>query len=193
MIRINLLPHREEKRAARRRQFINLLVGTAVLSVLALVLVHGLIAARIQAQESRNKFLEGKIAELDARIAEIAKLKEQSRALIARKQVVEELQTNRSEAVHLLDELVRQLPEGVYLKSVKQTGHDIALTGYAQSNARVSTLIRNLEASPWLESPSLVQILAATVNGLRASEFSLNVRQPAPDATKDRNKKDGKA
>lgn len=176
MIRINLLPHREQKRAARQRQFNFVAGGTAVLALLVVVLVHTLLAARIDNQASRNSYLEAEIAKLDQQIAEINKLKDQTQALLARKQVVETLQTNRSAVVHLLDQLVRQLPDGVYLKAVKQTGNDINLQGYAQSNARVAALMRNLDASPWLASPNLIETKAATVNNLRVSEFSLNVK-----------------
>jgi type IV pilus assembly protein PilN len=176
MIRINLLPHREQKRIARQRQFNFIAGGTAVFALLTVVLVHGLIAARIENQANRNSYLEAETAKLDKQIAEIKKLKEQTQALLARKQVVETLQTNRSAAVHLLDQLVRQLPDGVYLKAVKQTGNDINLQGYAQSNARVATLMRNLDASPWLMSPNLIETKGATVNNLRVTEFSLNVK-----------------
>ena len=106
--------------------------------------------ARIDNQNSRNALLKTEIAKLDEQIKEIDKLREQTQALLARKQVVETLQTNRTEAVHLLDQLVRQLPDGIYLRSVKQAGAKVTLIGYAQSNARVSTLMRNIEASPWL-------------------------------------------
>lgn len=182
MIRINLLPHREQKRLARQRQFTVLAGLIAVAAILTWLLVHTVISSRIEDQNTRNRFLETEIAKLDTEIAEIKKLKEQTQALLARKNVVETLQTNRSLVVHLLDQLVRQLPEGVYLKSIKQTGNVVNLQGYAQSNARVSTLMRNLEASPWLESPELIEIKAATVNTLRANEFSLNVKL-APSAT----------
>ena len=160
MVRINLLPHRELKRKRQRDAFfalaaINLLIGSAVVFA-----VYGVIGGRIEQQQGRNSYLEGEIAILDKQIEEIRKLREQTQAMLARKKVVETLQGNRSEAVHLLDQLVRQLPDGVYLKSVKQNGSTVNITGYAQSNARVSSLLRNLEASPWLEQPSLVEIKA---------------------------------
>lgn len=194
-IRINLLPHRELKRAARQRHFVFLAVGIGVLALLIVVLVHSIIAGQIDYQNSRNRYLETETAKLDKQIAEIKKLKEQTQALLARKNVVENLQTTRSEVVHLLDQLVRQLPEGVYLKSIKETGDTVNLVGYAQSSARVSTLMRNLDASPWLESPSLVEIKAATVNGLRVSEFSLNVKltQQHPDEGDGAKSKDKKS
>src|SRR5208283_2864092 len=150
MVRINLLPHREQKRQARQRQFVSLAVGLAILGIAVVGLVHIIIAARIEDQNSRNALLKTEIAKLDEQIKEIDHLRDQTAALLARKQVVETLQANRTEAVHLLDQLVRQLPDGVYLKSVKQSGQRVVLDGYAQSNARVSTLMRNIESSPWL-------------------------------------------
>lgn len=176
MVRINLLPHRELKRKRQRDAFfalaaINLLIGSAVVFA-----VYGVIGGRIEQQQGRNSYLEGEIAILDKQIEEIRKLREQTQAMLARKKVVETLQGNRSEAVHLLDQLVRQLPDGVYLKSVKQNGSTVNITGYAQSNARVSSLLRNLEASPWLEQPSLVEIKASTAATTRLNEFSVNVR-----------------
>jgi len=191
MIRINLLPHREVKRAARQRQF-NLLLGSVALFGVAVVILGYLaLDARQQTQEKRNQYLKGEIAKLDRDIVDIKKLKEQTRSLLARKQAVETLQTNRSNEVHLLDQLVRLLPEGLYLKSIKQTGNTVNLQGYAQSSARVSTLMRNLESSPWLELPVLIEIHAATVQGLRANEFNLNVQQKQPQESADKQAKNG--
>ncbi|HUW27923.1 MAG TPA: PilN domain-containing protein [Sulfuriferula sp.] len=191
MIRINLLPHREVKRAARQRQF-NLLLGAVALLGIAIVILGYLtLDARQQTQAKRNEYLKVEIAKLDKDIVDIKKLKEQTRSLLARKQAVETLQTNRSNEVHLLDQLVRLLPEGLYLKSIKQTGNTINLQGYAQSSARVSTLMRNLESSPWLESPALIEIHAATVQGLRANEFNLNVQQKQPQSSADGQAKKG--
>lgn len=175
MIRINLMPHRAIRREALKRQFIGAAIGVAVLGVAIWFLVHTMLADRIEDQLGRNKYLDVQIAELDKQIEEIKKLREQTAQLLARKKVVESLQANRAEAVHLLDELVRQLPDGVYLKGVKQTGQRVAINGYAQSNARVSTLMRNLESSPWLEQASLVEIKSATQDNQRLSEFQLNI------------------
>lgn len=186
MVRINLLPHREMRRAAKQRQFAVMAGLTAILGVAAVLLVHTINSGRIEEQQNRNQFLTGEIKKLDIQIDEIKKLKEQTQDLLSRKQVVEGLQTNRNEAVYMLDQLLRQLPDGTYLKSVKQTGEKINITGYAQSNARVSTLMRNLASSPWLEAPELVEIKSATVNNVRANEFSLNLkikRQKADDKT----------
>jgi len=174
MIRVNLLPHREHRRVAKQRHFYVLAGLFAGFGVLILFFVHGIISARIAYQGERNQYLEKEIAILDIQINEIKKLKEQIQVLLARKKVVEELQINRSETVHLLDQLVRQLPDGVYLKGIKETGRKVELTGFAQTNARVSTLLRNLESSPWIESPNLVEIKALTQGNTRLSEFNLN-------------------
>jgi type IV pilus assembly protein PilN len=150
------------------------------------VLGHSLIAARQSSQDARNAFLTQEIAKLDVQISEIKKIREQTQALLERKQVVETLQSNRTEVVHLFDQMIRLLPDGLYLKSFKQAGNVITISGYTQSSARVSTLMRNLDDSPWFESTNLVEIKAATVNNLRANEFVLTVmqtRQQAEDAT----------
>jgi len=175
MIRINLLPHRALKRKALQRQFFVVATLVAIVGAGIWFLMHSLLADRIEDQLGRNTFLEEKIVELDKQIEEIKKLREQTAQLLARKKVVESLQANRAEAVHMLDELVRQLPDGVYLKAVKQTGQRVAINGYAQSNARVSTLMRNLESSPWLEQASLVEIKTAIQSNQRLSEFQLTV------------------
>lgn len=177
MIRINLLPHREIKRAARRRQFNYLLALTLVLAAGVIGLGQIWISSRLDNQEERNSVLTLEIAKLDSQIKEIKKIREETQALLERKQVVETLQSNRTEVVHMFDEIIRVLPEGLYIKSAKQTGSEIQLLGYTQSSARVSTLMRNLEDSPWFEQPTLVEIKAATVNNLRANEFNLKVKQ----------------
>lgn len=175
MIRVNLLPHREEKRQALRQQFYALAALVAVLSLFIWFVGYNLINAMIERQEDRNRFLKGEIAVLDKEIAEIRKLREQTEALLQRKQVIEALQVNRSETVHLFNELARQLPPGVFLKSIKQEGQKVTLAGYAQSNARVSTLMQNLDRSPLLERPVLIEIKAAQVAKSRLNEFSLSV------------------
>jgi len=174
MIRINLLPHRAEKRRAKQIQFIVLSAISFAIGVLIVVLVHVAISAQIDYQERRNAYVKQEIAVLDKQIEEIKKLREQTQSLLARKNVVENLQSTRSDVVHLLDQMLRILPEGVYIKSIKQTGYKIGLVGYAQSNARISTLMRSIEDSPWLDSPTLVEIHAANISGGRVSEFSLN-------------------
>jgi len=179
MIRINLLPHREQKRQARQRQFVSLAIGLAILGAAVVLLVHVAFGWQIESQESRNGLLKAEIAKLDSQIKEIDKLRDQTQALLARKQIVETLQSNRTEAVHLLDQMVRQLPDGIYLKSLRQAGAKVTLVGYAQSSARVSTLMRNIDASPWLQNPELVEIksvVSPSSKDLRVNEFTLNVR-----------------
>jgi len=175
MIRINLLPHREERRKQQQQQFIILLVGVVVIGAAVWFVVRSYLDEQLGTQQARNQYLQAEIVKLDKQIAEIQKLKDQTAALLARKRVVETLQSNRSEVVHLLDQLVRQLPDGVYLKSVKQTGSRVTITGLTQSQARVSTLMRNLESSPQLENPGLVEIKAVQQGRLRANEFILNI------------------
>ena len=183
MVRINLLPHREQKRQARQRQFVSLAIGLAILGVAVVGLGHVLIAAQIDNQNSRNNLLKIEITKLDEQIKEIDRLRDQTQALLARKQVVETLQSNRTEAVHLLDQLVRQLPDGVYLKTVKQNGARVTLVGYAQSNARVSTLMRNIESSPWLAAPELIEIRSVAVDRQKVNEFTLAMQvKRAPPA-----------
>lgn len=174
-VRINLLPHREERRKAARKHFAVVSAMTAVLGGAIVLLVHGFYAAQVNEQASRNDFLKKETAKLDKDIEEIKKLKDEIAALLSRKQVIETLQADRAQTVYLLDQLVRQLPEGVYLKSIKQAGPRVSLIGYAQSNARVSTLMRNIESSQWLEAPKLNEIKAVTVNNKRVSEFNLDL------------------
>jgi len=176
MVRINLLPHREQRRQARQRQFVSMAIGLAILGIAVVGLGHVVIAAWIDNQNGRNKLLTAEIVKLDEQIKEIDRLRDQTQALLARKQVVETLQANRTEAVHLLDQLVRQLPDGVYLKSVKQQGSRVTLVGYAQSNARVSTLMRNVESSPWLASPDLIEIRSVALDKQKVNEFTLAVQ-----------------
>lgn len=184
MIRINLLPYRAERRKARNNQFAILAGLAALLGLVVVGAGYTIMDGKIAHQEARNEFLKKEIAVLDKQIAEIKTLKDQIAALLARKEVVEKLQTNRAEVVHLLEQMVRVMPEGVYLTKLKQTGPNVNLVGYAQSSARVSTLMRNLEDSPWLDSPQLIEIKAENVGKLRMNQFSLNVKlvQPKPAA-----------
>ncbi|MCC6610404.1 MAG: PilN domain-containing protein [Burkholderiales bacterium] len=184
MIRINLLPHREARRKASRRQLAMMAVMVAIVGIAVAALVHGVIAGYLAAQNDRNEFLKRENAKLDKDIAEIKKLKDEIAALLARKQIIETLQNDRARAVNLLDTLVRQTPDGVYLKTLKQTGLRVKVTGYAQSNARVSAFMRNLQSSDVLQntatSPQLIEIKATTVNGKRLSEFDLDFSMKPP-------------
>jgi type IV pilus assembly protein PilN len=188
-VRVNLLPHREERRKRQRKHFFVLAGGTAVVGLLLVGAMHTFYQRQIDAQTDRNAFLKSEIAKLDQEIAEIDSLKAEIAALLARKQVIETLQRDRAQTVHLLDDLVRQMPEGVYLRSIVQKGLRVDIAGYAQSNARVSTLMRNVDSSPWLERPVLVQVNAASIDKKRVSEFSMflflkrAVEAPAPTPT----------
>ena len=195
MIRINLLPHRAEKRRAQQAQFIAFSVISVILGAMIVIFVHVAIMAQIEYQEGRNAYLNKEIAVLDKQIDEIKKLREQTQSLLARKKVVENLQSTRADVVHLMDQMLRILPDGVYLKSLKQAGNKISVVGYAQSNARVSTLMRSIDDSPWLQSPVLIEIRATSVGTARISEFSLtfNLIQQAPAPTIKKAGFDGKS
>jgi len=187
VIRINLLPWREERRKARRQQFFAVAGLISILAGLIWFMGYGFINGYVSTQDGKNQFLKTEIASLDKEIEEIKRLKEQTDSLLSRKRIIESLQANRTETVHLFNELVRQVPEGTYLKSIRQIGDKINLVGYAQSNSRVSTLMRNLEASPVMERPDLVEIKSAAVGSRKLSEFNLNVsitRQTTEDDNK---------
>lgn len=176
MIRINLLPHRELKRKARQQQIAFLAGLVGFLAITDVWSFYTMFAAEIAYQTSRNQYLNDQIAILDKEIAEIREIKTRTQELLARKQIVETLQQSRSEVVYLLDQLVRLLPDGVYFQSIKQMDEDINLVGYAQSNAWVSMLMRNLESSPKLESALLIEIRAITANNTRQNEFNMKVK-----------------
>ncbi len=175
MVRINLLPHRQIKRAERQRQF-GLMALLAAVAASAIVFAGWtFVSAEKQRQLDRNARLEQAITSLDKEIADIKDLKNQISNVLERKQVVENLQTNRSQSVVVMDEISRQLPEGIYLKSVEQIARVITLKGVADTNARVATLVRNLGVSNWLESPILIEIKSSTLNGIKQNDFILNV------------------
>lgn len=180
MIRINLLPHREAKRKQKQAAFVALMALGGVLGAIVVMLVGAYNASQISVQNQRNEVLKKASAELDKKIGEITNLKEEIAALQARQQAVEDLQGDRNQPVHLLDELVRQTPEGVHLKSVKQSGQRVILTGNAQSQERVAELLRNLSSgSAWLQDPDLTEVRAVSLAQGKASrkvvEFTLGV------------------
>jgi len=185
MVRINLLPHRQIKRAERQREFNLLLVAVFIAGAAIVFLGQTFINSSIESQESRNKRLEDAIARLDKQIEEIKELKTKIGEVLERKKVVENLQTNRGQAVVLLDELARKLPEGVFLKSIKQSGSLVTLEGVADTNARVATLVRNFSTSEAFESPGLVEIKAEIINNLRRNNFTLNVTQKVQKSEED--------
>ncbi len=185
MTRINLLPWREELRQEQKKQFMMMLIMTAVLAAAIVGLIHFQMQAKIDYQLSRNRFLQTEIGKLDNEIAEIAELQKVRRSLIERMEVIQDLQGSRPSIVHLFTEIVSTVPNGVYLKSLTQSGTNLVINGLAESNARVSTYMRNLAASDWLKEPNLsvIEIEDITVN--RISTFTLTVKQTSPNATGD--------
>lgn len=187
MVSINLLPHRQIKRAERQRQFNLMLVTTAIAGGVMVFMGQTYIGAQIDSQLSRNARLEAANVKLDKEISEIKELKSQISSVLERKQVVENLQTDRSQAVVVLDEIARQLPEGMILNSIKQKGKSITLQGVADTNARVATLVRNLSTSAWLENPRLIEIKSgadkSAKNDVKQNYFTLtvNLKSQAPE------------
>ena len=176
MIRINLLPHREQKRAARQRRYLGLLFFSVLLSAGVVILGYMVLQARIDIQADRNRILTEENTKLDHEIAEIEKLKSEKQALLDRKQVVERLQSNRTIAVRIMDQLVRQTPEGIYLKSFSQNGDAVSFLGFAQSSARVSIYMRSINDSQVFEQPLLIEVKSSSVGNQKLAEFSLNSR-----------------
>jgi len=185
MARINLLPWREERRKARQKEFIGMLGLAVVAGVLLSVLIVSFYSGRISTQTARNEFLRGEITKVDAQIKEIEALDQKKSKLLARKEVIEKLQSNRSQMVHLFDSLVRTIPDGVALTGIKQEGDILTLSGRSQSNARVSTYMRNLESSGWMTNPDLNVIEAKEGNAGLPYEFNLKVKLANPNAPKD--------
>jgi type IV pilus assembly protein PilN len=188
VILINLLPHREEKRRQRKRSFFVGLAACVLGGVAVVGIWYSVVQQMKSAQDSRNSFLSTEIARLDTQIKDIATLKAEIEALKARQKAVEDLQTDRNVPVHLLNELVKQTPEGVFLTAIRQTGQVVAITGTAQTNERVSEFLRNtLYNSPWLEKPELVEIKAITAattsrEQRRLFEFSMRVTIKRPQS-----------
>lgn len=191
MIRINLLPHREARRRERKQNFQVMLAACAILGGIIILGVGSYFGTQISNQESRNAFIKGENAKLDLQIKEIAALKQEIDALKARQQAVEDLQSDRNQPVYLMVELVKQVPEGIYLRSLKQTGQRVILNGTAHSNERVSELLRNIgNSASWLERPELVEIRSTSIgskDARKAFEFTINVgirrardKEPAP-------------
>ena len=181
--RINLLPHRAERRKRSKQHFMTVSGMTFGLGLLVAFLIYQFYDRQITVQNDRNAFLASEIKKLDKDIADINELRNQIQALLARKTIIEQLQQDRAQTVYLLEQMVRQMPEGVYLKSMKQSGAKVHIVGYAQSNARVSTLMRNIDASPWLTQPTLVEVKAVvTPEKRRVSEFNmfLNLKRAEP-------------
>ncbi|KQW87985.1 fimbrial assembly protein [Massilia sp. Root418] len=199
MIHINLLPHREAKRRQKKSAFYALLVLGALVGAAIVLVVGGYNARAISIQEQRNKVIKDAIVVLDKKIAEIATLKQEIQALKARQQAVEDLQGDRNQPVYLLDELVKQTPPGVYLKAFKQDGQKVTLLGYAQSQERVSELLRNVAGvSPWLEKPDLIEVKSTGLGQGRTAkkvvEFNMivSIKRPRDKDKPADGKPDGK-
>lgn len=185
MARINLLPWREALRKQKQQEFVVMLGFFALLAGAVVLLVHFYNSQRIEYQRSRNSYLEAEIAKLDQRIKEIEELEKEKRRLLDRMRAIEQLQSNRPLIVHFFDELVASLPDGVSVTQVTQNGTQITINGEAQSNARVSSFMRNLEASKWLKSPQLDIIQANTADGQKISAFTLRFQQVVPKSEGD--------
>lgn len=185
MARINLLPWREERRKLRQKEFGVMLGLGALAGVVLWFLVNSYYNAQIDGQNERNAYLQQQIAEVETRITEIDELDRQKARLLARKEVIEQLQANRSQMVHLFDSLVRTIPDGVVLTSIKQEGEKLTLEGRSQSNARVSTYMRNLEGSGWMTKPDLSIIEATDGTPGLPYAFTLAVLLANPNAPKD--------
>jgi len=187
---INLLPWREELRQEQKKQFGVMAVMTCALAVAIVGLIHFQMQSKIDYQDSRNRFMSAEITKVDEEIKEISELQKVRRSLVERMEVIQDLQGSRPSIVHLFSEIVSTVPNGVYLESLAQTGSSLKVNGEAESNARVSTYMRNLQSSDWLKDPNLtiIEIEDKTVN--RISTFTLTVKQTSPNAS-DEDKDDG--
>lgn len=185
MTRINLLPWREELRQEKQKQFMSMLVLSMILAVAIVGLIHFQMNAKINYQNSRNSFLSSEIAKLDNEIKEIRELQKVRKSLIERMEVIQDLQVSRPSIVHLFTELVTTVPNGVYLKTLEQTADTLRIVGEAESNARVSSYMRNLNSSDWLKDPNLDVIEIEDKTFTRISSFILSVKQTAPKAVEE--------
>lgn len=187
MAHINLLPWRENLRKQRKRNFFLQLLGAVVVAFLALVLWHMQVQDQIEYQKNRNAFLKSEIAKVDKKIREIKDLEKRRAELIARMNVIQQLQVSRPQVVHLFDELVKTIPEGVYLEKLSQVGDQVTLEGWAQSNARVSAYMRNIDKSEWVKDADLkiIQNKNKKKAKLGMSQFRLVAKQANPNAEPD--------
>ncbi|WP_426201753.1 PilN domain-containing protein [Pseudomonas sp. TWP3-1] len=181
MARINLLPWREERREEKRKRFLLVLIGVVVGSVGAVFIADQIVSAAIQRQMARNDYIGKQIAVVDERIKQISELKAHRQQLVERMRIIQDLQVNRQISGRIFDQLARTLPDGVYFTDVKMAGKTLSISGAAESNNRVSDLMRNLDASDWFDAPSLTEVKATTAGQLeQANVFQLTVRQTRP-------------
>lgn len=184
MPRINLLPWREERRERRQKQFKNSVAGIVILAVLVVGYWYHLVNKDIAYQRRRNDFLQEQISRLDKRIDKISDLKKQRKRLKARMRIIERLQQSRPQIVHIFDQLVRTLPDGIYLTRVNQNGNSLHIEGIARSSARISTYMRNISESKWLADPSLRVIKAQKEDGHHRKAFTMNATITSPSQSK---------
>jgi type IV pilus assembly protein PilN len=187
MIYINLMPWRERRRAERRKQFYSMVAVAAVIGAGLVLAAHTYVNMLIEHQESRNQILQAEIRLLDQKIARISELDRQRQAVIDRIEVIQTLQASRPEAVHLFDQLVRTLPEGTYFRELRQEGERIRLVGRAESNARISALMRRVDDSPWLQDSALQIIETRQEGPLQVRDFRLEATQTRPTPNQDMN------
>lgn len=180
MAKINLLPWRQERRKQRQTEFVAALAASAIGAALMVFLIVQYHQGQIDGQQARNALLQQEIRQVDRQIQEIEALERTRDQLIARKEVIEELQASRSQMVHLFDELVRTIPDGVQLSSIRQSGRQLTLEGHAQSNARVSAYMRNIERSEWMSNPDLSIIQARSGQNALPFNFTLRVQMSTP-------------
>ncbi len=186
MARINLLPWREERREERRKRFLLALIGVVVGSIGAVLIADQVITAAIERQVARNDYIDKQIAVVDERIKQISELKAHRQQLVERMRIIQDLQGNRQISGRIFDQLARTLPDGVYFTDVKMAGKTLSISGAAESNNRVSELMRNLDASDWFDAPSLNEVKATTAGQVdQANTFELTVRQTQPKTLED--------
>lgn len=186
MARINLLPWREERREERRKRFLLVLIGVLAGSIGAVLIADQIITAAIERQMARNDYIGKQIAVVDERIKQISELKARRQQLVERMRIIQDLQGNRQISGRIFDQLARTLPDGVYFTDVKMAGKTLSISGAAESNNRVSELMRNLDASDWFDAPSLNEVKATSADQVeQANVFQLTVRQTQPKVVED--------
>lgn len=190
MAHINLLPWREEQRHEQTRQFATVTVLSMALTGALIFMVHVSFNNQIDHQKSRNKMLQDEITMLDTSLKQIAALEDTKQQLLARMDIIQSLQQQRPQIVHLFDDFVRTVPEGIYLNDIKQEGTQLTIKGVAESNGRVSAYMRNIDSSAWMGTPKL-KVIETKKGTLRSSDFTLETSQSSPSAKKNNNKEGG--
>jgi type IV pilus assembly protein PilN len=189
MAHINLLPWREEQRQEQTRQFATVTGLSLALTAAVIFLVHVTFNNQIEHQKFRNKMLQDEITRLDESLKQIETLEEKKQQLLARMDVIQSLQQQRPQIVHLFDDFVRTVPEGIYLTEIKQEGNQLTIKGVAESNGRVSAYMRNIDKSEWMATPKL-KVIETKKGTLRSSDFTLITSQSSPDDKKNKNEGD---